>query len=175
MLDVLIRHVLPKDLEGCFHVETTGFPPEEAASRETIKLRLETFPQGFLVAELKGQIIGILNSAATNKADISDEELKQLIGHDPNGRNMVVFALAVLPEFRKQGIARQLMLHFIHEMRENQKEAILLLCKRELITYYERLGFAHVSLSRSTHGGVEWHEMRYALIHNPSVTDNQGT
>ena len=169
MPDILIRHVLPTDLEGCFRVETAGFPPEEAASRETIKLRLETFPQGFLVAELDKQIIGILNSAATNKADISDEELKQLVGHDPNGKNMVVFALAVLPEFRKQGIARQLMSHFIHEMRENQKEAILLLCKRELITYYERLGFAHVSLSKSTHGGAEWHEMRYVLTNKSHV------
>ena len=35
--------------------------------------------------------------AATNKDDISDEGLKQLIGHDPHGKNLVVFALAVLP------------------------------------------------------------------------------
>jgi ribosomal protein S18 acetylase RimI-like enzyme len=49
---------------------------------------------------------GILNSSATNKDDISDEALKQLIRHHPDGRNIVVFGLAVLPEYRKQGIAR---------------------------------------------------------------------
>ena len=90
MNEVIIRHVLPTDLDECFLVETSGFPPEEAASRETIKLRLETFPQGFFVAEIKGRVIGILNSAAMDKDDISDEELKQLIGHDPHGKALLV-------------------------------------------------------------------------------------
>ena len=162
--EVLIRKVLPKDLDECFRVETSGFPPEEAANRETIKLRMDTFPQGFLVAEMDQRVVGILNSASTNKEDIGDEALKQLVGHEPGGRNMVVFALAVLPEFRKQGIARQLMLRFIDESRHNKKEKILLLCKQPLVEYYERLGFTHAGLSKSTHGGAEWHEMRYALL-----------
>jgi len=163
MNEIIIRNVLPKDLEECFLVETSGFPPEEAATRETIKLRIEAFPQGFFVAEMDGRVIGMLNSAATDKDDISDEELKQLIGHDLHGKNMVVFALAVLPDFQKQGIARQLMARFVEEARERKKENVFLMCKRHLIAYYERMGFAHAGLSRSTHGGAEWHEMRLAL------------
>lgn len=164
MNEMIIRHVLPKDLEECLAVETSGFPPEEAATRETIKLRINTFPQGFLVAEVNGRVVGLLNSAATNKSDIADEELKQLIGHDPDGKNMVVFALAVLPEFQKRGIARQLMSRFVEEARQQDKENILLLCKQHLIAYYERMGFAHVGPSKSTHGGAEWHEMRLGLV-----------
>lgn len=141
MNEIIIRHVFPTDLDDCFLVETSGFPPEEAATKETIKLRLEMFPQGFLVAELNRRIVGILNSAATDKDDISDEALKQLIGHDPDGKNMVVFALAVLPEFQKKGIASQLMARFVEEAGEYKKENILLLCKGHLIAYYERLGF----------------------------------
>jgi predicted N-acetyltransferase YhbS len=152
---ITIRHVRPQDLDECFLVETSGFPPEEAATRETIKLRIETFPEGFLVAEQNGRIVGILNSAATNKEDISDEELKQLIGHDRAGKNMVVFALAVLPEVQKQGIARQLMTRFVEEARRRGKQYVLLLCKQHLIAYYERMGFDHVGLSKSTHGGAE--------------------
>lgn len=163
MHNITIRHVLPKDLDECFFVETSGFPPDEAASRETIRLRIETFPEGFLVAEVNGKIVGILNSAATNKDDISDEELKQLIGHDPAGRNMVVFALAVLPEFQKQGIASQLMSAFVEEALAGSKENVLLMCKQYLINYYERMGFNHIGLSRSAHGGAEWHEMRLEL------------
>ena len=121
MNEILIRHVLPQDLDECFTVETSGFPPEEAASRETIRLRMETFPEGFLVAEVDGRVVGILNSAATNQNDISDEELKQLIGHDPAGKNMVVFALAVLPEYQKQGIGSQLISLFMDEARERGK------------------------------------------------------
>jgi ribosomal protein S18 acetylase RimI-like enzyme len=163
MNEIIIRNVLPKDLDECFQVEISGFPPEEAASKETIRLRIDSFPQGFLVAELNGTVIGILNSASTNKDDISDEELKQLIGHDPNGRNMVVFALAVLPEYRKQGIARQLMQRFAEEARRLQKENILLMCKQHLIAYYESMGFTRMGLSKSTHGGAEWYEMRLRL------------
>ena len=105
----------------------------------------------------------MVNGACTNKEDISDEELKQLIGHDVEGRNMVIFALAVIPEFQKQGIARQLILRFIEEARQNKKEKIFLMCKDYLIGYYEDLGFIHAGLSRSTHGGAEWHEMRLSL------------
>lgn len=155
--------MLPEDLEECFAVETSGLPSEEAATRETIKLRIDTFPEGFLVAEVDGRIVGILNSASTNKDDISDEELKQLIGHDVDGRNMVVFALAVLPEFRKLGIARQLMSQFTEEARERKKQNVLLMCKQPLIAYYQGMGFVHAGLSKSRHGGAEWHEMRLEL------------
>ena len=163
MNSLLIRNVLPKDLDECYQVEISGFTPEEAASKETIQLRMDTFPQGFLVAETNGKVVGILNSASTDKDDISDEELKQLIGHDPNGRNMVVFALAVLPEYRRQGFARQLMGRFAEEARKLNKDSILLLCKGHLIAYYESMEFEHMSLSKSTHGGAEWHEMRLRL------------
>ena len=163
MDEVTIRNVNPSDLDECFVVEIYGFPAEEAASKETIRLRIDTFPQGFLVAERDGSVIGILNSASTHKDDISDEELKQLIGHDPDGRNMVVFALAVLPEYRGQGIARQLMARFIEEARKLEKEKVLLMCKQHLIAYYQSMGFEHAGMSQSTHGGAEWHEMRLRL------------
>ncbi len=163
MNKVIIRQVRLADLDECFQVEMSGFPPEEAATRETIQLRIDTFPQGFLVAEVDRHVVGMLNSAATHKDDISDEELKQLIGHDVDGRNLVVFALAVLPEFQRQGIARQLMQHFVEIAKQSHKENILLMCKQHLIDYYSRLGFTHVGLSKSTHGGAEWHEMRCRL------------
>jgi predicted N-acetyltransferase YhbS len=163
MSEVVIRQVHPGDLDDCYLVETSGFPPEEAATRETIKLRIDTFPQGFLVAETEGRVIGILNSAATDKEDLSDEELKQLIGHDPNGKNLVVFALAVLPEFQKRGFANRLMSRFVEEACTRHKQSVLLMCKQHLISYYERMGFTHAGRSRSTHGGAEWHEMRLDL------------
>ena len=163
MSEVIIRNVQLKDLDECCIVEASGFSPEEAASRETIQLRIGTYPQGFFVAEVDGKVVGIVNGASTNKDDISDEELKQLIGHDTRGRNMVIFALAVLPEFQKQGIAKQLMLKFIEEARRNKKEKVLLICKHYLVAYYEGLGFIHTGLSSSTHGGAEWHEMRLSL------------
>ena len=69
MNEMIIRNVLPKDLDECYLVEISGFPAEEAATRETIKLRIDKFPQGFFVAEVERRVIGMLNSAATDKDD----------------------------------------------------------------------------------------------------------
>jgi ribosomal protein S18 acetylase RimI-like enzyme len=163
MKEAIIRNVKLSDLDGCLEVEVSGFPQEEAASRETIQNRIEIFPQGFLVAELGGRIIGMLNSTSTNREDIADQELKKMVGYDPDGGNMIVFALAVLPEYRKRGVARRLMLRFIEESRRLGKGKILLMCKSHLIGYYERMGFAHIRLSKSTYGGAEWHEMSCSI------------
>jgi ribosomal protein S18 acetylase RimI-like enzyme len=163
MEQVKIRQVTVDDLEACFVVETACFRPCESAEKETVALRIAKFPQGFLVAELGGQLVGMLNSGCTNKEDLSDEDLKKLVGHDADGRNLVVFSLAVHPNFQKLGIARQLMLRFFEEARKLEKQKILLICKQELVGYYQRLGFTHLGQSRSQHGGSVWHEMSVAL------------
>ncbi len=36
---------------------------------------------------------------------------------------------------------------------------MLLICKSDLVAYYERFGFVHAGLSRCTHGGATWQQM----------------
>jgi ribosomal protein S18 acetylase RimI-like enzyme len=159
----LIRTVTARDLDDCFEVESCSFPPSESASREKIVRRIEQFPQGFLVAEVDNRVVGHINSGATDKDDITDEEFKALVGHDPDGANIVVFSLAVLPGFRGRGVASELMRSFIEESRRMGKWYIMLLCKDGLIGFYERLGFRYAGVSSSTHGAAAWHEMVLAL------------
>ncbi len=130
---------------------------------EKIQKRIKLFPEGFLVAESKGEIIGLINSTSTDKEDITDEELKDMVSHDKDGRNMVIFSLAVLPKFRGDGISKQLMSRFIEVSKDLKKKKILLLCKSELIPYYQNYGFLYGGKSRSKHGGFEWHEMYLPL------------
>jgi hypothetical protein len=42
---------------------------------------------------------------------------------------------------------------------------VLLICKADLIAYYERFGFVHAGLSRSVHGGATWQQMVLKLDH----------
>jgi ribosomal protein S18 acetylase RimI-like enzyme len=156
---VVIRRVTRLDLDACFEIEARSFLPSEAASRENIARRIEMFPEGFLVAESDGRVVGHINSGSTSKDDITDEAFKAMVGHDSAGENVVVFSLAVLPEFRKQGIATRLMLRFVEDARQLGKRRILLICKADLIPYYRGYGFAHLGKSASTHGGFQWHEM----------------
>lgn len=159
----LIRTVRPDDIDACLRIETACFPPDEAATREGIEKRVKTFPEGFLVAEIDGTVAGQINSGATNKDDITDEAFKQLDGHEKDGRNMVIFSLSVLPDYRRRGIAGALLRRFADDARKQGRETILLLCKDELVGYYSRFGFKDRGLSDSEHGGVQWHEMALPL------------
>lgn len=160
---VIIRQVTLTDLAACHAVEAACFPPAEAAPLENIRRRIELFPEGFLVAELAGELIGMVNSGATHDDDISDEGFKRLINHDPAGANIVIFSLAVLPVYQRQGIAGQLLKAFIARARQLGKRRILLICKPPMIAYYARFGFVDAGPSSSTHGGAHWHEMSLEL------------
>lgn len=167
---ITIRHATLADLDACHHVESTCFPPDEAACRASIQTRIAEFPAGFIVAECETDqgrtIIGMINSGATHQDDITDEDFKKLIGHDPGGANLVIFSVAVLPAYQGQGIAAQLLRAFIDQARTRGHARILLLCKTPLIAYYERFGFVHAGESTSTHGGAAWHEMVLMLEAN---------
>ena len=163
MKTIVIRRVERRDLNACHEIEQACYPPLEAATREYLAKRIEVYPDGFFVAEHDGRVIGMINSGATHKDDITEEEFKNLIGHVRNGRNSVIFSVAVLPEYRLRGIAARLVEKLIEVATEKQKQRILLLCKEELISFYSSLGFRYSGKSRSDFGGYSWHQMQYEL------------
>ena len=152
-----------KDIDACHSIEQLCFTTSEAASLESIKERATVYPWGFIVAELDQRVVGMINSGATDSDDITDEAFKKLIGHRENGKNIVIFSVSVAPAHRGKGIASRLMGRFVERSRQLNKEKILLLCKTDLIPFYERLGFAYGGISTSTHGGFEWHEMVHPI------------
>ena len=158
-----IRDVRSNDLQICSAIEMECYPPAEAASSENVNKRIEMFPEGFLVLELESQVIGFVNSGATNKDDISDEAFKALIGHEPTGKNMVIFSVAIQPSFQGNGYSKLLLDSFIDRARQLDKSRILLLCKKNLVSFYERFAFQNCGQSSSRHGGARWTEMRLVL------------
>ncbi len=158
MVKIKIRHADKNDVDGCYRTESACYT-SDGATKEKIQKRIMLYSEGFLIAESEGKIIGLINSAATDKEDITDEDLKDMVGHKKEGRNMVIFSLAVLPEFQRNGISKKLMSGFIKVSKDLKKEKILLICKSELIPYYQNYGFLYGGQSNSKHGGFEWHEM----------------
>ena len=61
---VTIRYVAPEDLDAVTMVEATCFPEAEAATRDRIEARIQTFPKNFWVAEVDGRVIGFINGMA---------------------------------------------------------------------------------------------------------------
>ena len=97
-----IRTVKPLDIDRCFEIEQLSYQGDEAASKEKILKRILTYPQGFIVVEENDKVIGFINSGATDKVELSDEAFKQLIGHDPDGKHIVIMSVVVHPDFQKK-------------------------------------------------------------------------
>jgi ribosomal protein S18 acetylase RimI-like enzyme len=157
-----IRRACPADLEACYEIETVCFEGAGAPRRRIAK-RIRVFPQGFLVAVLEGKIVGFVNSGAFASNDIAEESLKDLEGHESTGANLVVFSLVVHPDARGRGIARELMERIIETAIVDDRDSVLLDCRKHLIPFYSSFGFAYRAPSPASFGGHAWHEMELKL------------
>ena len=158
MTDYRIRNVTPADLDAVTAVEAACFPPAEAAGREAFAYRIAAFPERFFVAEANGQTIGLINGCASHLSAIEDA-LFEPQGHEPEGKHQMIFGLAVLPTYQRQGIAAALMERLIQFARERGMEQVILTCKQEKLAYYSKFGFQNRGVSNSTHGGAVWYDM----------------
>lgn len=158
-----LRNAIEKDLNRCFEIESVSYAGDEAASKEKILKRIKTYPQGFIVLENETEIIGFINSGATDNVQLSDEDFKELIGHDPNGSCVVIMSVVVHPKYQGQSMTSILMPHFIETMKNMNKTEIYLICQTELIGLYEKYGFVLLGQSESDHGGLSWHDMSLSL------------
>lgn len=158
-LSYRIRAVDPGDLNQVVRIEQCCFPAEEAASEVSLRLRIETFPESFLVAETRERVIGFINGCVTNHRTIEDEMFSQMSFHVPDGAYQAVFGLDVLPDYRHRGIAGALMEKLIETARAKGRRGMILTCKERLIPYYERFGYENLGISSSVHGGAVWYDM----------------
>ncbi|MND30149.1 Acetyltransferase (GNAT) family protein [compost metagenome] len=118
----LSRQAVLADAERCFEIETSAYEGDEAATLEKISARIQHYPQGFLVLEIGGKIVGFINSGCAHEVVMSDEEFKELVGHDGAAPNVVIMSVVVDPAEQGKGYASMLMAEFVARMREMGKE-----------------------------------------------------
>ena len=159
-MDYTIRNVKIEDLDQVTEVEALCFPAAEAAVEASFRQRIETFPDSFFVAEDEtGRIIGFINGCVTDERTIRDEMFEDSGLHHTEGLYQSVFGLDVIPEFRRQGVAADLMNRLMQEAKARGKKGMILTCKDRLIHYYEKFGYRNLGLSASVHGGAVWYDM----------------
>lgn len=162
------RFVLPQDVDRCHEIEQSAYEGDEAASRERIERRILQYPQGFMVMEFAGRIIGFINSGCAYQVRMSDEAFKELVGHDPSAPNVVIMSVVVDPAQQGKGYSTLLMREFVAYMRRLGKHSIHLMCRQQHVGLYEKFGYRYVRPSASSHGGMSWHEMVMELV-EPAV------
>ncbi|MGE1156900.1 GNAT family N-acetyltransferase [Pseudomonas kitaguniensis] len=157
------RHALPADAARCFDIETRAYEGDEAATLEKIATRIAQYPQGFLILEADGQVVGFINGGCAHHVVMSDEAFKELVGHAPEAPNVVIMSVVVDPAHQGKGYSTALMTEFVQRMRAMGKQTIHLMCKEQHVPLYTRMGYTYVQPSPSDHGGMAWHEMLMAL------------
>ena len=157
------RNASPLDAKRCFDVEILAYDGDEAATLEKISKRIAVYSQGFLILEVGKEIVGFINSGCAYDVEMSDEDFKELIGHDPAAPNVVIMSVVVDPAYQGRGFSSALMSEFVRRMTETNKETIHLMCKEHHVSLYEKFGYRYTQPSASDHGGVRWHEMMMEL------------
>jgi ribosomal protein S18 acetylase RimI-like enzyme len=158
-MDLKIRKATPQDLDRITAIEKVCFPEAEAASRESLKERLDVYHDSFLVAETEGEMVGFINGSVINENIIRDEFYSDVSSHDPKGDYQSIFGVDVLPEYRRNGIAAQLINAFMETAKKAGRKGMTLCSKQEKVHYYEKFGFVNIGKSESEHGNAVWYDM----------------
>ena len=162
---MFIRKAAQSDLDQIAQIESICFPQGQAAGREVIRDRLRTFPDHFMImCDEYSKAAAFINGFTTDRSDLTDEMYRSAYMHDENGAWQMVFGLCTLPEYRQRGFAQRLLKEFIRQAGLQGRKGVVLTCKQQLITYYEKFGFVNEGISSgSVIGGVQWYQMRLLL------------
>ena len=75
----------------------------------------------------------------------------------------MLLGLDVLPEYRNQGLGRELVNRYLSRERKNFRQEVFLTCLKSKVNMYKKFGFTDCGLSDSSWGGEEWYEMTCTL------------
>ncbi len=155
-----IRTATMDDLEQIAAVEQACFPAAEAATREEFARRLTHYADHFWLMLDGGQLVAFVDGMVTDRADLTDEMYENAALHNEAGAWQMIFGVNTLPDYRRRGLAEQLLRCAIDDARSQGRRGLVLTCKDRLVHYYGKLGFVSEGVSPSTHGGAAWNQMR---------------
>lgn len=154
-----VRGAEAGDLQRCAEIEAMCFPPEQAASAERIRSRIEAYGDHFLVGELDGTVIGYVMGPVIDQETIADEMFEDTACHSGANPWQSVFSLAVHPDWQGRGYGQDLLRALIDLARKEGRKGVTLTCLDGKRAYYESLGFENHGVSKSVHGGAVWYDM----------------
>lgn len=111
--------------------------------------------------------IGYITSTLSNSPSLTHASMSS---HTPGGSSVCIHSVAVVPTFRRWGIALGLLNEYIARLRRRKEEdgtqkiqRVLLITHDELKNLYAKAGFQWVGKSSVAHGARDWFEMRLNL------------
>ena len=94
---------------------------------------------------------------------MTDDFFEDADVHEADGRNIMLLGLDVLPEYRCQGLARELMRQYLEREKQKGRKRVVLTCLPDKVRMYEKFGFEDHGIGESVWGGEAWYEMSIIL------------
>lgn len=160
---ITISNASVPDIDALHEIETLSFSSAKAAGKDAFLYRLKKFPRWFYKAEIDGRIVGLVNGSSSDRRYITDDLYLADGDYNEDGENLLIYGLAVHPDYRKKGIAHELLLHILCVAKARGKKRVSLTCKESLIGFYESFGFRNHGVSESVAGDVISYDMEIDL------------
>lgn len=158
---MIIRYASKEDIAAITAVEAACFPPAEAATAEEFIERVSAYGNHFWLMFDDVKLIAFVDGFVTDEADLTDEMYENAAMHNENGAWQMIFGVNTLPDYREHGYAGELIKRAIEDAKKQGRKGLVLTCKEGLVDYYAMFGFEDEGITdKSTHGNVQWHQMR---------------
>ena len=153
------------DLTVIAEIESNSYPPDEAASPENLRYRVENAGDYFLVGCSAGsgpggadEIVSYVCGTLIKGETLTHESMST---HDADGDTLCIHSVVTEGGHRRKQIGTKTLKAYMRWITTAtpQVERVLLLCKRNLIGFYEGAGWKMVGESDVVHGKDQWYEM----------------
>ena len=156
----------PEETEYAVYMEQVCLPPTDACTREEILDRISAAPELFWTAVDRetGKLAGYVNGIAVNADTFIDEFFSQATElHDSDGSTVMLTGMDVMPQYRNQGLARELVTSLAAREKAKGRKRMILTCVEDKIEMYRKFGFSYMGVSASVYGGTVWYDMDIVL------------
>ncbi|KIM43597.1 hypothetical protein M413DRAFT_384450 [Hebeloma cylindrosporum] len=173
MADIIFDYVPSSDLPTALEIEQLGYPPDEAGTEASFRLRQSQAGNLFLGAYESNQgsrtLIGYICSTLSPATSLTHDSMS---AHVAGSSSVCIHSVCVAPTHRRKRVGLALLKEYVRRLEQAQSEGsgslerILLITHDDLRGFYERAGFEWLGPSSVVHGSRPWFEMRFNLSAN---------
>ncbi|KAL8280586.1 hypothetical protein RQP46_006909 [Phenoliferia psychrophenolica] len=148
------------EVERALEIELASFPPDEAASLDSLTYRQQHAPSLFLgvFTSSPRTLIAFTCATLTPSSTLSHASMST---HVPSAPFVAIHSVCVDALYRRKGVALALLTEYLVRLRQQPNlKGARLITHHNLIPLYTQAGFKLVGESQVVHGAEKWFEMK---------------
>jgi acetyltransferase, GNAT family len=134
---IKIREATQSDMEQICLISDCTAGSREITNRKMIEERIRSHADTFLLASLDDQVIAYISAIDFATSSVSRWIVEMADGEAISNENLVIDALSVHPNYQGQGFGTLLLAAMKQVALQQNSPAIYLVCKDELLSYFE--------------------------------------